>query len=188
MIPLEYEAINKTTISTDLATKQAEGKEAKSWSELIPPPYHQHAKVFSKEEAKRLPPHRKWDHAIVLTADAPKTLKCKTYPLTLKEQDAIDEIINEQLEKEYIRPSDSPYASQIFFISKKDGSFRPVQDYRVLNKYTIPNRYPLPNLEDLTRRLANARLFTAFDLRAGYNNIRIKEGDQWKAAFKTPAT
>jgi hypothetical protein len=59
MIPLEYEAINKTTISTDLAAKQAEGKEAKSWSELVPPPYHQHAKVFSKEEAKRLPPHRK---------------------------------------------------------------------------------------------------------------------------------
>ena len=52
MIPLEYEAINKTTISTDLAAKQAEGKEAKNWSELVPPPYHQHAKVFSKEEAK----------------------------------------------------------------------------------------------------------------------------------------
>ena len=102
MIPLECEAINKTTISTDLATKQAEGKEAKSWSELVPPPYHQHAKVFSKEEAKRLPPHRKWDHAIVLTADAPKTLKCKTYPLTLKEQDAIDEIINEQLSRFYL--------------------------------------------------------------------------------------
>ena len=102
MIPLECEAINKTTISTDLASKQAEGKEAKSWSELIPPPYHQHAKVFSKEEAKRLPPHHKWDHAIVLTADAPKTLKCKTYPLTLKEQDAIDKIISEQLKKEYI--------------------------------------------------------------------------------------
>ena len=102
MIPLECEQINKTTISTNLATKQAEGKEAKGWSKLIPPPYHQHAKVFSKEEAKQPPPHHKWDHAIVLTASAPKTLKCKTYPLTLKEQDAIDEIINEQLEKEYI--------------------------------------------------------------------------------------
>ena len=102
MIPLKCEAINKTTISTDLAAKQVEGKEAKSWSKLVPPPYHQYAKVFSKEETKRLPPHRKWDHAIVLTADVPKTLKCKTYPLTLKEQDAIDEIINEQLEKEYI--------------------------------------------------------------------------------------
>ena len=79
MIPLECKAINKTTISTDLAAKQVEGKEAKSWSELVPPLYHQYTKVFSKEEAKRLPPHRKWDHAIVLTADTPKTLKCKTY-------------------------------------------------------------------------------------------------------------
>ena len=95
MIPLECEAINKTTISINLAAKQVEGKKAKSWFELVPPSYHQHAKVFSKEEAKRLPPHRKWDHAIVLTADAPRTFKCKTYPLTLKEQDAIDKIINE---------------------------------------------------------------------------------------------
>ena len=188
MIPLECKAINKTTISTNLAARQVEGKEARSWSKLVPPPYYQHAKVFSKEEAKWLPPHYKWDYAIVLTADALKTLKCKTYPLILKERDAIDKIINEQLKKEYIQPSDSPYASQIFFVSKKDGSFCPVQDYRVLNKYTISNHYPLPNLKDLTCRLANAWLFTALDLRAGYNNIRIKEGDQWKAAFKTLAT
>ena len=52
MIPFNCETINKTTISTDLATKQVEGKEARSWSKLVPPPYHQHAKVFSKEEAK----------------------------------------------------------------------------------------------------------------------------------------
>ena len=161
MIPLKCKAINKTTISTDLAAKQAEEKKEKSWFKLVPPSYHQHAKVFSKEEAKQLPPHCKWDHAIALTADAPKTLKCKTYPLTLKEQDAIDEIIKEQLEKEYIRPVDSPYVLQIFFVSKKDGSFHLVQDYRVLNKYTILNHYPLPNLEDLTCRLANAQLFTA---------------------------
>ena len=102
MIPLKCKAINKTTISTNLPVKQVKEKEAKSWSKLVPPSYHQHAKVFSKEEAKWLPPHHKWDHAIVLTADAPKTLKCKTYPLTLKEQDAIDKIINEQLKKEYI--------------------------------------------------------------------------------------
>ena len=57
MIPLEYKAINKTTISTNLAAKQAKGKEAKSWSKLVPPPYHHHTKVFSKEEAKQLPPN-----------------------------------------------------------------------------------------------------------------------------------
>ena len=55
MIPLKCEAINKTTISINLAAKQVEAKEAKNWSDLVPPPYHQHAKVFSKEEAKQLP-------------------------------------------------------------------------------------------------------------------------------------
>ena len=90
--------------------------------------------------------------------------------------------------KEYIWPSDSPYTSQVFFVSKQDGSFQSIQDYCILNKYTIPNHYPLPNLEDLTCRLAKAWLFTSLDLWAGYNNICIKEGDQWKAASKTPAT
>ena len=76
----------------------------------------------------------------------------------------------------------------MFFVSKKDGSFWPVQDYHILNKYTIPNRYPLPNLKDLTHWLAKVWLFTALNLRAGYNNIHIKEEDQWKAVFKTLAT
>jgi hypothetical protein len=108
--------------------------------------------------------------------------------MTLKEQDVIDEILDEGLKKKYLKPSDSPYSSQIFFVKKKNGDFHPVQDYRVLNKYTILNCNPLPNLEDLTHHLAKAHLFTALNLCTGYNNIRIREGDQWKAAFKTPAT
>ena len=100
----------------------------------------------------------------------------------------VDEYIQEQLDKGYITPLSSPYTSQIFFVKKKDGTLRPVQDYQCLNKYTIPNQHPIPNLEDLTQRLSKARLFIALDIQTGYNNIRIKEGDQWKAAFKTPAT
>jgi hypothetical protein len=144
------EIIGKTTIATDLAAEQAVGKEKKDWSELIPQPYHHHEKIFSEKEAKRLPPHHIWDHVIALTPDAPKTLDCKTYPLTLKEQDAVDILLEEQVEKGYIKPSDSPYASQIFFVKKKDGSFHPVQDFCHLNKYTIPDHFPLPNLEDMT--------------------------------------
>jgi len=79
----------------------------------------------------------------------------------------------------------SPYASGFFFIKKKDGKLCPVQDYRTLNKWTIPNCYPLPLISELIHRISGKKWFTKFDVRWGYNNIRIKEGDEWKAAFKT---
>jgi len=81
--------------------------------------------------------------------------------------------------------SKSPYASGFFLIRKKDGKFRPVQDYRNLNKWTIPNKYPLPLISELIYDLAEKQLFSKFDIRWGYNNIHIKEGDKYKAAFKT---
>src|ERR1700676_4984121 len=76
-------------------------------------------------------------------------------------------------------------ASPFFFVKKKDGKLRPTQDYRKLNDLTIKNRYPLPLISELIDKLSGAKVFTKMDVRWGYNNIRIKEGDQWKAAFKT---
>uniref|UniRef100_A0A0W0GEN9 Putative reverse transcriptase-rnase h-integrase n=1 Tax=Moniliophthora roreri TaxID=221103 RepID=A0A0W0GEN9_MONRR len=78
-------------------------------------------------------------------------------------------------------------AFPFFFVSKKEaGALRPCQDYRDLNNGMIKNRYSLPLVTDLVDKLKTARVFTKLDLRNGYNNIRIKDGDQWKAAFKTP--
>ena len=74
-------------------------------------------------------------------------------------------------------------ASPFFFVNKKDGKLRPVQDYRALNDITVKNATPLPLIPDLIDKLQGARYFTKFDVRWGYNNIRIKEGDEWKAAF-----
>src|SRR5947207_888756 len=76
-------------------------------------------------------------------------------------------------------------ASPFFFIKKKDGSLRPVQDYRKLNELTIKNRYPLPLISELVDSLQDAKYFTKLDIRWGYNNVRIKEGDEHKAAFRT---
>jgi hypothetical protein len=78
-----------------------------------------------------------------------------------------------------------PYASPFFFIQKKDGKLRPVQDYRHINNITISNQYPLPLITDLLTDLSSATIFTKLDVKDGYNNIRIKEGDKHKAAFKT---
>jgi hypothetical protein len=84
-----------------------------------------------------------------------------------------------------IRPSKSPYKSRFFFIKKKDGTLRAVQDYRPVNQWTIRNAYLLPLILELIDRLNGCSLYTKFDIRWGYNNVRIKEGDEWKVAFIT---
>lgn len=76
-------------------------------------------------------------------------------------------------------------ASPFFFVKKKEGTLRPVQDYRYLNSITIKNQYPLPLIPELLDKLRGARVFSKMNVRWGYNNVRIKEGDEWKAAFKT---
>ena len=75
--------------------------------------------------------------------------------------------------------------SPFFFIKKKDSKLHPVQDYRWVNEWTIRNQYPLPLIPELIARVKNAALFTKFDVQWGYNNVRIQQGDKWKAAFIT---
>ena len=140
--------------------------------------------VFSAKEFDQLPAHRSWDHAIDLS-EGFKAADCKVYPLSPAEQGALQEFLDENLRTGRIRPSKSPMASPFFFIKKKDGSLRPVQDYRKLNDGTIKNKYPLPLIQELIDKTTNAKFFTKLDVRWGYNNIRIKEGDEWKAAFRT---
>jgi hypothetical protein len=165
-----------------VASQLAEAADTKK-VDALPERYKIHAKVFSETEAQRFPEARQWDHAIELRKDAPATLPGKIYALTHPEREALKEFINEHLKKKYIRPSKSPYAAPFFFIKKKDGKLQPVQDYRKLNEWTIKNRYPLPLIPELIARVKGSIIFSKFDVRWGYNNVRIKEGDEWKAAF-----
>ena len=80
----------------------------------------------------------------------------------------------------------SPQTSLVFFVPKKDEKKRIVQDYRYLNSWTVKNNYPLPLISDLIDSIGKKKVFTKMDLRWGYNNVRIKEGDEWKATFSTP--
>jgi len=73
----------------------------------------------------------------------------------------------------------------VFFVGKKDGKKRMVQDYRYLNEWTIKNNYPLPLISDVLENIGTKKVFTKMDLRRGYNNVRINERDKWKAAFTT---
>ena len=105
--------------------------------------------------------------------------------LPLEEQIKLDKFLKENLEKGYIRPSQSPMGSPFFFVNKKDGKLRPCQDYQYLNEHTVKNAYLLPLISELLDKLKGARQFTKLDIRWGYNNVRLRDGDQWKAAFKT---
>ena len=107
------------------------------------------------------------------------------YPLSPSEQKELDSFLKENLETGRIRPSKSPMASPVFFIKKKDGSLRLVQDYRALNAITVKNKYPLPLISELINKLQEACYFTKLDVHWGFNNVRVKEGDEWKAAFQT---
>jgi hypothetical protein len=84
-----------------------------------------------------------------------------------------------------IRPSTSPWGAPCLFVKKKDGTSRLVQDYRGINKKTIKNKYPLPNINNLFEQLNGARVFSKLDLKMGYHQIRVREEDIPKTAFRT---
>jgi len=181
-LPPEEVFIRATeTVSQRLAA--AHRKNTQSQTD-IPDYLKEFEDIFSKDSFDVLPDHKVWDHAIELEPGS-KPSNTKVYPLSPKEQVELDEFLQENLRSGRIRPSKSPMASPVFFIKKKDGSLRLVQDYRALNGITIKNRYPIPLISDLVNQLRGAKYFTKLDVRWGYNNVRIKKGDEWKGAFRT---
>src|SRR5277367_2190546 len=176
--------INKMNIATELAIEENKKKTELTNEEIVPEEYHEYLDVFNEEKANRFPETRPWDHKIEMKGGfEPKSFK--NYNLTPAEQIELDKFLKENLDKGYIQPSQSPMASPFFFVSKKDRKLRPCQDYRYLNEWTIKNAYPLPLISEIMDKLKGAKYFTKLDVRGAYNNIRIRKGDEWKAAFKT---
>ena len=112
--------------------------------------------------------------------------KGKVYLLSREEQKGVHEFISKQLRKEYIRLSKSPQMAPVFFVGKKDSKKQIVQDYRYLNEWTVKNNYPLPLISDIVENIGTKKVFTKMDLQWGYNNVQIKERDEWKVVFTTP--
>ena len=112
--------INKTNITTKLAIKENDKKEEKTNEELVPKEFHDYLDIFSKEKAHRFPEPRPWDHKIEMK-EGFELKSFKNYNLTLAEQIELDKFLKGNLEKGYIRPSQSLMASPFLFVNKKNG-------------------------------------------------------------------
>jgi len=166
-----------------VSTTLAKGEECKTTD--IPPEFCKYAKAFSDKEAQRLPKHQPWDHKIDLQPGL-QMRKTSVYRLTPPEMTALKEYITDGLKRGMLQRSKAPDACSFFFINKKDGKLRPVQDYRPLNAITRKNAALIPLILELINKLLGAQFFTKLDVHWGYNNIHIWEGDKYKTAFKTP--
>jgi len=162
----------------EAAKSEAEAKK------LVPEQFYRWIKIFGKKQLERMLTQKIWDHAIDMK-EGFVLRKGKMYPLLREEREEMYEFIQEQLRKEYIRLSKLPQTALVFFIGKKDGKKRMVQDYRYLNEWTIKNNYSLPLISDVVENIGTKKVFTKIDLRWDYNNVWIKEGNEWKAAFMT---
>ncbi|KAL0546377.1 hypothetical protein IC582_016285 [Cucumis melo] len=136
------------------------------------------------DELPRLPPPREIDFAIELEPDTTPISRApyRMAPAELKE---LKVQLQKLLDKGFIRPSVSPWGAPVLFGKKKDGSMRLCIDYRELNKVTVKNRYPLPRIDDLFDQLQGATVFSKIDLRSGYHQLRIRDSDIPKTAFRS---
>jgi hypothetical protein len=142
------------------------------------------ADVFNTGRTDRLLTNRKTDHSIDLKPGTDPPFQ-RLYQLSPTEQKALSKFITEGLEKGIIHKSISPASVPILFMPKKDGMLRLCIDYRGFNTITVKNRHPLPLINEILNRLNDSTIFSKIDLKNTYYRIRIKEGDEWKTAFRT---
>jgi hypothetical protein len=148
---LEDEEYEPPLLESDLKTR-------------VPEAYHDYLPLFSKRAATRLPEKTPWDHTINLKEDfQPRSFPA--YKLTPGEDKYLQEFIDENMKKGYIRKSKSPMASPMFFVAKKETTEKqPCQDYRYLNAWTVSDAYPLPLISDIMDRIQGNKYFTKLDI------------------------
>ncbi|GJX37077.1 putative reverse transcriptase domain-containing protein [Tanacetum coccineum] len=136
------------------------------------------------EDLPGLPPIRQVEFQIDLVIGAAPVARA-LYKLASSEMEELSTQLQELSDKGFIRPSSSPWGAPVLFVKKKDGSFRMCIDYRELNKLTVKNRYPLPRIDDLFDQLQGSSVYSKIDLRSGYHQLRVRDEDIPKTAFRT---
>ncbi|GKB54556.1 putative reverse transcriptase domain-containing protein [Tanacetum coccineum] len=165
-----------------VTAKEVEDKSEKKRLEDVPI-VQDFPEVFP-EDLPGLPPTRQVEFQIDLVPGAAPVARAP-YRLAPSEMKELSEQLKELSDKGFIRPSSSPWGAPVLFVKKKDGSFRMCIDYRELNKLTAKNRYPLPRIDDLFDQLQGSSVYSKIDLRSGYHQLRVREEDIPKTAFRT---
>ncbi|GJR39766.1 hypothetical protein Tco_1215450 [Tanacetum coccineum] len=165
-----------------VTTKKAEDKSKEKQPDDVPI-VQDFLKVFP-EDLPGIPPTRQVEFQIDLILCAAPVARAP-YRLAPSEMKELSDQLKELSDKGFIRPSSSPWGAPVLFVKKKDGSFRMCIDYRELNKLTVKNRYPLPRIDDLFDQLQGLSIYSKIDLRSGYHQLRVREEDIPKTAFKT---
>ncbi|GJY08814.1 putative reverse transcriptase domain-containing protein [Tanacetum coccineum] len=169
---------SRLTISAKKEEDKSEGKRIKDV-----PIVQDFPEVFL-EDFPGLPLARPVEFQIDLIPGAAPVARAP-YRLAPSEIKELSEQLQELSDKGFIRPSSSPWGAPVLFVKKKDGSFRMCIDYRELNKLTVKNRYPLPRIDDLFDQLQGSSIYSKIDLRSGYHQLRVREQDIPKTAFRT---
>src|SRR4030042_245803 len=136
------------------------------------------------DEIPDVPPEREVEFSIDLVPGT-KPVSMAPYRMSASELAELKKQLEDLLDKKFVRPSVSPWGAPVLLVKKKDGSMRLCVDYRQLNKVTTKNRYPLPRIDDLMDQLVGAYVFSKIDLRSGYHQIKVKDEDVQKTAFRT---
>nr|GEX55209.1 putative reverse transcriptase domain-containing protein [Tanacetum cinerariifolium] len=178
-----FNDISPTTLNTSYEVELADGKVADEKRLDDIRVVQDFPKIFP-DDLSSLPPVREIEFRIDLIPGALPVVK-SPYRLALSEMLELSNQLKELQEKGFIQPSHSPWGAPLLFVKKKDGAMRMCIDYRELNKLTIKNRYPLPIINDLFDQLQGACCFSKIDLRSGYHQLRVREEDIPKTAFKT---
>ena len=143
----------------------------------------EYADVFP-DELPGLPPHRDVDFGIELHPGT-ITIFMTPHRMAPVELQKLRVLLQELLDKGFIRPSTSPWGAPVLFAKKKGKTLRQYIDYRQWNRVTIKNRYPLPRIDELFDQLRGARVYSKIDLRTGYHQLRVRDTDIPKTAFRT---